>query len=57
MKRSSWLEYLINLNKDEDDEGCLKFGNIQKGSATVQEKLQKGCVESTVRYDSKSMKV
>ena len=51
MKRSSRLEFLINLNKGEDDEGCLKFGNILKGSA-MQEKLQKGCVESTVRYDS-----
>ena len=33
---------LINFNKGEDDEGCLKFCNIQ---------------ESTVRYDSISVEV
>jgi hypothetical protein len=27
--------FLINFNKGEDDEGCLKFGNILKWSATV----------------------
>jgi hypothetical protein len=27
--------YLINFNKGEDDEGCLKFCNILKWSATV----------------------
>jgi hypothetical protein len=26
---------LINFNKGEDDEGCLKFGNILKWSAFV----------------------
>jgi len=26
---------LININKDEDDEGCLSFCNILKWSATV----------------------
>jgi len=26
---------LINFNKGEDDEGCLKFCNIMKWSATV----------------------
>ena len=30
-------ECLISMNKDEDDEGCLKFYNILKWSATVQE--------------------
>ena len=44
--------YLINFNKGEDDEGCLKFCNILKWSANVQGKLLKGCFESTVRYDS-----
>jgi hypothetical protein len=48
---------LINFNKGEDDEGCLKFCNILKWSATVQGKLLKGCLESTVRYDSISVKV
>jgi hypothetical protein len=43
---------LINFNKGEDDEGCLKFCNILKWNATVQGKLLKGCLESTVRYDS-----
>jgi hypothetical protein len=43
---------LINFNKGEDDEGCLKFCNILKWSATVQGKLLKGCLEITVRYDS-----
>ena len=33
---------LINFNKGEDDEGCLKFCNILKWSATVQGKLLKG---------------
>jgi len=27
--------YLINFNKGEDDEGCLKSYNILKWSATV----------------------
>jgi hypothetical protein len=27
--------FLINFNKGEDDEGCLKFCNILKWSATV----------------------
>jgi hypothetical protein len=27
--------YLINFNKGEDDEGCLKFCNILKWNATV----------------------
>ena len=45
--------YLVNCNKGEDDEGCLKFCNILKcRSATEQGKLLKGCFESTVRYDS-----
>ena len=42
---------LINLNKGEDDEGCLKFSNNLKWSTTVKGKLLKGCLESTVRYD------
>jgi len=49
--------WLINLNKSEYDEGCLKFCNILKWSATVQGKLLKGCLESTLRYDSISVKV
>jgi len=44
---------LINFNKGNDDEGC----NILQWSATVQGKLLKGCLESTVRYDSISVKV
>jgi len=32
-------ECLISMNKDEVDEGCLKFYNILKWSATVQGKL------------------
>ena len=36
-------EWLINLNTGESDEGCLKFCNILKLSATVQRKLLKGC--------------
>ena len=48
---------LINSNKGEDDVGCLKFCNILKWSATVEGKLLKGCLESTVFYDSKSVKV
>jgi hypothetical protein len=48
---------LINFNKGEDDEGCLKFCNILKWSATVQGKLLKGCLEITVRYDSITVKV
>ena len=42
----------VNVNKGEDDDGCLKFCNILKWIATVQRKLLKGCLESTVRYDS-----
>ena len=48
---------LINFNKGEDDEGYLKFCNILKWSATVQGKLLKGCLESTVCYNSTSVKV
>jgi len=48
---------LINFNKGKDDEGCLKFCNILKWSATVSEKLLKGCLESTVQYDSIRVKV
>ena len=48
---------LINFNKGEDDDGFLKFCNILKWSATVEGKLLKGCLESTVRYDSISVKV
>ena len=48
---------LINFNKAKDDEGCLKFCNILKWSATVQGKLLKDCLESTVRYDNISVKV
>jgi hypothetical protein len=48
---------LINFNKDDDDEVCLKFCNILKWSATVSGKLLKNCLESTVRYDSISVKV
>jgi len=45
------------LNEGEYDEGCLKFYNILKWSATVQCKLPKGILESRVRYDGISMKV
>jgi len=45
------------INKGEDDEVCLKFCNILKLSATVQGKLLKGCLESTLRYDNISVKV
>jgi hypothetical protein len=48
---------LLNLNKNEYDEGCLKFCNILKRSATVQGKLLKGYLESTIRYDGISVKV
>ena len=48
---------LINFNKGKDDEGCLKFYNILKWSATVYGKLLKGCLESTVPYDSIGVKV
>jgi hypothetical protein len=48
---------VFNFNKGEDDERCLKFYSIMKWSATVQGKLLKGCLESTVRYDSISVKV
>ena len=48
---------LINFNKNEDDEGCLKFCNILKWSAIVQGKLLKNYLESTVHYDSISVKV
>ena len=43
---------LINFNKDKDDERCLKFCNNLKWNTTVKGKLLKGCLESTVRYDS-----
>jgi hypothetical protein len=39
---------LMNFNKGEDDDGCLKACNILKWSATVLGKLLKGCLESTV---------
>jgi hypothetical protein len=48
---------LTNFNKGEDDDGCLKFCNILKWSATVEGKLLKGCLESTVRYDSISVEI
>jgi len=48
---------LINFNKGEDDEGCLKFCNILKSSPTVYGTLLKGYLESIVRYDSISVKV
>jgi hypothetical protein len=50
-------ECLINFNKGEDDEGCLKFCNILKWSATLLGKLLKGCLEITLLYDSITMKV
>ena len=50
-------ECLINLNKGENDEGCLKFCNILKLNATVQRLLLKGSSESTVHYDSICMEV
>jgi len=56
MTRGSW-KCLINLNNGQDDEGCLKFCNILKWSATVQGKLLKGCLDMTVHYNSISMKV
>jgi hypothetical protein len=49
-------ECLINLSEGDVDDGCLKFCNILKWSATVQGKLLKGCLESTARYDSICMK-
>ena len=45
---------LINFNKGKDDEFFFK---ILPYSETVWEKLLKGCLESTVRYDSISVKV
>jgi hypothetical protein len=45
------------FNKGENDERCLKFCNIHKWGATVKGKLLNGCLESTVRYDSKGVKV
>jgi hypothetical protein len=48
---------VFNFNKGEDDVGCLKFFNILKWCATVHGKLLKGCLESTVRYDSISVNV
>ena len=48
---------LINFNKDEDDEGCLKFCIILKRNTIVSVKLLKGCLKITVRYDSMSVKV
>jgi hypothetical protein len=42
-------ECLINFNKGGDGEGCLKFCNILKWSAIVQEKLLEGCLENTER--------
>jgi hypothetical protein len=48
---------VFNFNKGEDDEGCLKFCNILKWSATVQGKFLKGCLESTVLYDNISVKI
>jgi hypothetical protein len=33
---------LINMNKGEDDDGCLKFCNILKYIVTVQEIILKG---------------
>jgi hypothetical protein len=50
-------ECLININKGENDEGCLTFCNILKVSATVQRLLLKGSSESIVRYDSICMNV
>jgi hypothetical protein len=48
---------LINYNEGECDEGCLKFCNVLKWSATVYGKLLMGCLENIVRYDSISVKV
>jgi len=48
---------VFNFNKGKDDERCLKFCNILKWCATVYGKLLKGCLESTVRYDSISVNV
>jgi hypothetical protein len=51
-------EWLINLNKSEDDQRCFnQFCNILKWSATVQGKSLKGCLEGTVHYDSITLKV
>jgi hypothetical protein len=50
-------ECLINLNKGENDDGCLKFYNILKWCATGQGKFPKGGLESTVHYASIGMKV
>ena len=44
----------INFNKGKDDE---VFFLILPYFETVQGKLLKGCLESTVRYDSISVKV
>ena len=48
---------VINLNKCGDDEECLKFFNILKWSATVEGRLLKNCLDSTLRHDSISVKV
>jgi hypothetical protein len=45
----------INFNKGKDDE--VWFFLILPYFETVQGKLLKGCLESTVRYDSISVKV
>ena len=47
---------LINFNKGEDAEECLEFCNNLKWGA-IEGKLMKGCLESTVRYDSISVKI
>ena len=48
---------LINLNKGEDDEGCLKYLQYSRWSVTVEGQLPKGCLESAVRDDSIIVKV
>jgi hypothetical protein len=50
-------ECLINLNKGEGGEGCLKFNNILNGVQLCKENYWKVVIESTVCYDSISVKI
>jgi len=36
------------MNRGEDDDGCLKFCNFLKWSATVQEEILSGCLVQCV---------
>ena len=50
-------ECLINLNKGEDDEGVFKIMQYSEMECNCVRKITKGYLESTVRYDSTSVKV